>query len=372
MDVVLELAHIARPGGAAHARDRIRRELPARPAGLVHLLEEVVRDQLDILAALAQRGHLEREDVQAMIEVIAQLALAHGLARIAVGGRDDAHVGLDRAAGADAHQRPGLEHAQQAHLELERHLRDLVEEERAAVGLLEVALVLAIGAGVAAALVAEHLVLDQVRRDRAAVDGEERVLAPAAQLVDRARDDLLAGAALAQEQHGRFRRGDARDLVVYVLHRGRAPDEAAEAPEAAQLVAQRADLRAQLAAARHARQHRLQALQVDRLGEVIGGAQAQRLDRALDARMPGDEDGLDRRAILEIVQQVHAIAVGQAQVHEDHVGPLPHELHASLGDRACGGGGETFIGGEGSQCLARVDVVVDDQYMRHGIGCSGW
>ena len=75
---------------------------------------------------------------------------------------------------ADAHEGAGLEHAQQLDLQLERHLGDLVEEQRAAVGALEEALVLAVGAGEAALLVAEDLALDQVRRDRAAVDGEER------------------------------------------------------------------------------------------------------------------------------------------------------------------------------------------------------
>src|SRR5258708_11234793 len=76
------------------------------------------------------------------------------------------------------------------------------------------------------------------------------MLAPARQLVDGARDDLLAGSAFAQQQHGRLGRGAARDLVVDPLHRGRAPDQAPEAPQPAQLVAQRADLGAQLSALR--------------------------------------------------------------------------------------------------------------------------
>ena len=63
---------------------------------------------------------------------------------------------------ADAHEGAGLEHAQQLDLQLERHLGDLVEEQRAAVGALEEALVLAVGAGEAALLVAEQLALDQV------------------------------------------------------------------------------------------------------------------------------------------------------------------------------------------------------------------
>ena len=90
------------------------------------------------------------------------LPLATACRRIAVGGGDDAHVGLLRLGRADAHEGAGLEHAQQLDLQLERHLGDLVEEQRAAVGALEEALVLAVGAGEAALLVAEELAFDQV------------------------------------------------------------------------------------------------------------------------------------------------------------------------------------------------------------------
>ena len=192
------------------------------------------------------------------------------------------------------------------------------------------------------------------------------MLAPARELVDGARDDFLAGAAFAEQQHRGLGGRHARDLVVDLLHRGRAADQAAEAAHAAQLVAQRADLRAQLAALRHAREHRLQALQVDGLGEVVGGAEAQRLDRALDARVAGDEDGLDRRAVLEVLEEVHAAAVGQPQVHQDHVGALAHELDARFGHAAGRGGGEAFLRRERREGLARVGIVVDDEDMGHG------
>jgi hypothetical protein len=102
------------------------------------------------------------------------LPLATACSGIAVGRRDQAHVGLLDLGRADPHEGAGLEHAQQLHLQVERHLGDLVEEQRAAVGALEEAQVLPVGAGEAALLVAEDLAFDQVRRDRAAVDREER------------------------------------------------------------------------------------------------------------------------------------------------------------------------------------------------------
>ena len=61
-----------------------------------------------------------------------------------------------------------------------RHLADLVEEEHAAVGLLDAARLGADGAGERAALVAEQLRLEQLIGQRRAVDRDERPAALAA------------------------------------------------------------------------------------------------------------------------------------------------------------------------------------------------
>ena len=58
-------------------------------------------------------------------------------------------------------------------------------------------------AGERALLVAEQLALEQVGRDRAAVDDHERLVRARAGAVDRLRRLPLAGAGLALEQHGR-------------------------------------------------------------------------------------------------------------------------------------------------------------------------
>ena len=82
---------------------------------------------------------------------------------------------LDRPLGADRIDLAVLQRAQQLDLRLERQLADLVEEQRAAVGLLELADALVDGAGEGALLVAEQDALDQVLGDGAAVDDHERL-----------------------------------------------------------------------------------------------------------------------------------------------------------------------------------------------------
>ena len=58
------------------------------------------------------------------------------------------------------------------------------------------------GASERALLVSEQLALEQARRHRRHVHPDERPVAPLAQVVDRVRDQLLAGARLSEEQHG--------------------------------------------------------------------------------------------------------------------------------------------------------------------------
>ena len=105
-----------------------------------------------------------------------------------------------RAVAADALDREILDGPQQLGLRRQRQVGHFVEEQRAAVGVLELAAAAA-DAGGRALFDAEQLGLEQRLDQRRAVDGDERPVAAPAQLVDLARDQLLADAALAFQQH---------------------------------------------------------------------------------------------------------------------------------------------------------------------------
>src|SRR5262249_57572151 len=102
-----------------------------------------------------------------------------------------------------------------------------VQEEGAARALLELADAATLGAGEGALLVAEELALQQALRDGGAVEGQERRLGPGAVLVDGAGDQLLAGAALAGDQHGDVLSRDAADGLVDLAHGGAGADDGA-------------------------------------------------------------------------------------------------------------------------------------------------
>ena len=99
---------------------------------------------------------------------------------------------LQRAVAADRPHLAFLEHAQQPDLQRGRRVADLVEQHRAAAGLLEHALVIRHGARERPALMAEQLRLEQRVGDRAAVDADKRLARARAVAVDRPGDQLLA------------------------------------------------------------------------------------------------------------------------------------------------------------------------------------
>ncbi len=71
----------------------------------------------------------------------------------------------------------------------------------------------------------EQLALDQLARERGAVDLEEEPVAPGALIVDRLRDQLFPGSRLPGEQDGRIRAGDLRDTAEDLFDGFGTPDD---------------------------------------------------------------------------------------------------------------------------------------------------
>ena len=78
------------------------------------------------------------------------------------------------------------QHAQQPRLQVRRHVADLVQEQRAAFGLLEAPAPLRLRTGERAALVAEQLRFQQLLRNRRGVDRDERLRGTRAVTMQRA------------------------------------------------------------------------------------------------------------------------------------------------------------------------------------------
>ena len=107
------------------------------------------------------------------------------------------------------------------------HLGDFVEQQRAAMGLLELADAPRHGAGEGALLVTEQLGFEEILGDRGAVDRDEGLVLAQLTSVHVAGHHLLAGAALAGDEHRGVRAGDLLGELDDALHRGVAPHEGA-------------------------------------------------------------------------------------------------------------------------------------------------
>ena len=91
-------------------------------------------------------------------------------------------------------------------------------------------------AGEGALLVAEQLAFEQAGRNGGAVQLDERAAAAAAQVVNRAGDQLLAGAGFAVNEHGRIGRRDGLDLLQHLPERRALADDLLEVELGADLV----------------------------------------------------------------------------------------------------------------------------------------
>ena len=179
VDDVLELAHVARPVVRSQALEGARRvKLLARLVAprLLSCGEEVLGQELDVLPALAQRRQVDREHVQPIEQVLAQLALrataSSGRRLVAAMTRTSTLIGSSPPTRVTCPSRARAAACTCSSTGISViSSRNSVPPVRA----LEVALVHAVRAREAAALVAEELALDQVRRHGAAVDRQERV-----------------------------------------------------------------------------------------------------------------------------------------------------------------------------------------------------
>ena len=153
---------------AAHRPRRISRQA----------LHEVRGKSGNVLPPLAQRRHVDVDHVEAVIEVASESSGRDFRRQIAIGGRHETYVDVDRACASEP-----LEFAQ-----LHRPERLLWSPGASspissrntvpAVGNLELAFLLGHGAGEGAAFMAEQLAFEQRFGERGAVHGNKRPLRP--------------------------------------------------------------------------------------------------------------------------------------------------------------------------------------------------
>jgi hypothetical protein len=172
---VLQLAHVAGPIMIDERLQRRGRDLDERPVVLDRvLLDEEVRERRDFLAAFAQGRKIDRDLVQPQEQVFAKAPRGHCCIQVLVGGRDHANVDVNVDLSAEARELAILQHMQQLCLERWGHRTELVEEQGAVIGELELARPVLHCAREGAAFESEQLGLEYVRWKAGAVHLHER------------------------------------------------------------------------------------------------------------------------------------------------------------------------------------------------------
>ena len=331
------------------------------PCAPFALSRKRLHERRNVRSTLVERRQDDRDDVEPVEEILAELPGRHHRLEIAIRGGDDADVHRDRLRPADPLDLLLLQAPEDLSLQRKRQVADLVEEEGGAGGRLEEADLPGVGAGEGAPLVPEQLALEEVLGDGGAVDGVERPRGARGAGVNGARHQLLARARLAPDQDGGVRRGDLLDEAEDLAHRRALAHDRLEAVflqpslEAERLLGEAEGLEGPLDA-----EEKL--VGDDRLRHVVEGTELVRLPRALDRAVGRDEDHLRReRPLLQRPDDVDPGEAGHLQIRQDDLGPgvggLRQRLAPVCGDRHA----VPLVRQEGVKRLALVLFVVDDE-----------
>ena len=185
-----------------------------------------------------------------------------------------------------------------------------------------------------------------------------------AAVVNRPRGELLAGAGFAGDQH-RARRGrDDLEQLKQVAHHPAAADEAVDAVALFELRSQVGVLRLETALLERRVQNVQQRVELERLGDEVGRALLDGLDRILHRPEAGDDDGDDLGVARERgVEHLPAVDARQAQVGDDDVegelGQALQRLFPAVGlfDR------KAVVGQPLGDGFPQRLLVIDDQQM---------
>ena len=158
--------------------------------------------------------------------------------------------------------------------------------------------------------------LDEIARNRGAIDPHERTLASRASVMNRRRHQLLAGARLAADQHARVRRRHARDHLPERAYRRRVADHL---PRQAEVRAQRACLTARPSQLERRRQRQQHTLGCERLFQEVECTQLGRLHGVTQAGLATHHhDRNVRQGVAQAGQRSDPIEIARHHQVQEH------------------------------------------------------
>jgi hypothetical protein len=148
----------------------------AEPAAVSMPSHEGFCEGKNVLGTLAKRRDLDRNYVQAIVEVLAKLTGLNAFIQFAIGRCYDANIDALALRSANRPNLPILKYTQEFALQAEAHVSDLVEKDRPAPCLFKETTLRTDRSGERSPYMTEQFAFHQTFRDRSAVDRDERLL----------------------------------------------------------------------------------------------------------------------------------------------------------------------------------------------------
>ncbi len=154
----------------------------------------------DALDPFAQRGQMDSQYIDAVVEVLTKITFTYEGFYVAVGGRNDAGVGMNGFVAPQTFKCFVFDGPQQFGLQLKAQFTKLIQKDRAAVGLFKPSRSGFVGPGKRAFLMAEKLAFEQRLRYIGAIYLNKRFLAPRAVEMNVAGQKAFAGSGFTGHQ----------------------------------------------------------------------------------------------------------------------------------------------------------------------------
>src|SRR5690242_9634320 len=201
-NVVLQLSNVPRPGVANQdAHGFFKDGLDGFVHGRSKLLNEIFHELRDVGFPFAQRWQINRKSIQPVVQILAEFPVPNHLLQVLVGRSNDPNIDSRGANATHGLELTLLEDTQELRLKFNRHVSNFVEEQSATVRQREPADMGIDSSREGPAFVSEEFAFEQAGRHRRAVHLHQISVSAGAELVNRSRDDFLAGAGLSGDQH---------------------------------------------------------------------------------------------------------------------------------------------------------------------------
>ncbi len=236
-----------------------------------------------------------------------------------MGRRHDSHVHTDRRVGTQGLEGSLLQDPQELCLSWQRDFGNLVEEQRAAMGSSEPPVTTLDRSGERTAFVTEELGFEQSIGKRGAVHGYEGPRDTRALFVQGPGNELLSGAALADNQHVGVALRDRGNQLAQSLNRRAFPhDLRGFLP--GQMPARPRELRLEPALVSDPFDPKQELVEIERLGQVVVRSLLECAHRVVDVAVRGHEDHRRARRLSScFAKHFEPVGFGHSDVADHQV-----------------------------------------------------